>query len=67
MEPWEDESCWTATRKEKKAIMGHFKADPGGPVDAGLAGTSIKNAQNCVYRVEMRKFVFIGLPSALGR
>ena len=40
MEPWEDESCWTATRKEKKAIMGHFKGDPGGPVDAGLAGTS---------------------------
>ena len=51
----------------KKAIMGHFKGDPGGPVDAGLAGTSIKNAQHCVYRVEMRKFVFIGLPSALGR
>ena len=67
MDPWEDESCWTATRKEKKAIMGHFKGDPGGPVDSGLAGTSIKNAQHCVYRVEMRKFVFIGLPSALGR
>ena len=24
----------------KKAIMGHFKGDAGGPVDAGLSGTS---------------------------
>ena len=40
MDPWEDEDCWTATRKEKKAIMGRFRCDPGGPVDAGLAATS---------------------------
>ena len=29
-----------ATRKEKKAIMGHFKGDPGGAVDTGLCATS---------------------------
>ena len=29
-----------ASRKEKKVIMGHFKGDAGGPVDAGLAATS---------------------------
>ena len=29
-----------ASRKEKKIIMGHFKGDAGGPVDAGLAATS---------------------------
>ena len=29
-----------ATRREKKAIMGHFKGDAGGPLDAGLCATS---------------------------
>ena len=29
-----------ASRKEKKAIMGRFKGDAGGSVDAGLAATS---------------------------
>ena len=29
-----------ASRKEKKAIMGHFKGDAGGSVDSGLAANS---------------------------
>ena len=36
-----------ASRKEKKAIMGHFKGDPGGAVDAGLAATCKWRNREC--------------------
>ena len=40
MDLWDDDNCWMASRKDKKAIMAHFRGDAGGPLDAGLCATS---------------------------
>jgi hypothetical protein len=40
MESWDDESVFSLSRKDKRAVMGRFKVEMGGPVDAGLSVTS---------------------------
>jgi hypothetical protein len=40
VESWEDDSVFSLPRKEKKSVMGRFKVEMGGPVDAGLSMTS---------------------------
>eukprot|EP00959_Pyramimonas_sp_CCMP1952_P229558 4799626-Pyramimonas_sp.AAC.1 len=37
---WDSDSVWKLGRKDKKTLMGRFKVDVGGSVDAGLAVTS---------------------------
>ena len=40
VDSWEADTTWKMPRKEKKAMMGRFKIEAGGAVDAGLASTS---------------------------
>ncbi len=40
VESWDVDSCWKMSRKEKKAVMGRFQIEAGGPVDPGLCDTS---------------------------